>query len=271
MKKYKYNLLISSILMIIVSITLFYMYDNFVFQTYNEVVYYDYLLSGNSKDITVSNVEIYCTKNTFLLGNGNIIVKNNIVNYNDIDAKLVLNNNQKKAEYSIDLKKINDNDLEFSVELVTDDDIKKYPHVVTDAKLIIRTVNNDNYEVNLDIQPLQQLDGIDKEYKIENASIGDKLMRLGSLKTIDKKILKEYPMVSLEYRYLKDNNLSKDNDDNYIVFKKISGKSIDLVNKDNYGAFYLEKGSFKDKELSVVVIFSNDVNKFAFAIDLMTK
>lgn len=94
------------------------------------------------------------------------------------------------------------------------------------------------------------------------------MMRLGSLKTTDEQIIKKYPNISLEYRYLKDEKLNKDNDDNYIVFKKISGKSKELVNSNDYGLFYLNEGNFKNKNLSVVIIFSNNDDKYVFSIDL---
>ena len=74
-----------------------------------------------------------------------------------------------------------------------------------------------------------------------------------------------------EYTIYTDKKLNKDNDDNYIVFKKISGKSKELINADDYGVFYLDEGNFKNKDLSVVIIFSNDNDKYAFSIDLTTR
>ena len=56
-KKNKQNLLMTVIFTLIVSITLFYMYDNFIFQTYGEVVYYDYMLNGENDDLKVENIE----------------------------------------------------------------------------------------------------------------------------------------------------------------------------------------------------------------------
>ena len=49
-------------------------------------------------------------------------------------------------------------------------------------------------------------------------------MRLGTLKAASDDVIKEYPTVSLEYRYLKDKNGDKEDNDNYVVFKKITGK-----------------------------------------------
>ena len=86
-------------------------------------------------------------------------------------------------------------------------------------------------------------------------------------------VIKEYPTVSLEYRYLKDKNGDKEDNDNYVVFKKITGKSKELVNGNDYGTYNLEDedDSFKDKDLSVVIIFSIGKEKFDFAIDFKTR
>ena len=56
-----------------------------------------------------------------------------------------------------------------------------------------------------------------------------------------------------------------------MVFKRLLVKSKELVNGNDYGTYNLEDDSFKDKDLSVVIIFSNGKDKFAFAIDLKTR
>lgn len=107
--------------------------------------------------------------------------------------------------------------------------------------------------------------------RIENASISKKMIRLGNLKTTNKDIIEEYPVVSLEYRYLKDSKKGKEDNNNYVVFKKITGSSKDLINSNDYGTYYLDFDDFKNKDLSVVIIFSNDNDKFVFSIDLVTR
>ena len=97
------------------------------------------------------------------------------------------------------------------------------------------------------------------------------MIRLGNLKTTNKDIIEEYPVVSLEYRYLKDSKKEKEDNDNYVVFKKITGLSKDLINSNDYGTYYLDFDDFKNKDLSVVIIFSNDDDKFVFSIDLVTR
>lgn len=42
-----------------------------------------------------------------------------------------------------------------------------------------------------------------KNFKVENACVSDDFMRLGYLTSTDQSLLKKYPNISLEYRYLK--------------------------------------------------------------------
>ena len=96
------------------------------------------------------------------------------------------------------------------------------------------------------------------------------MMRLGSLKTTDEQIIKKYPEVSLEYRYLKSNKLNDKNDKNYVVFKKINGKTKEIVNQKIYQTYNhdLNQGSLKKKKLSVVIILSKDQSQKSYVFKL---
>ena len=63
------------------------------------------------------------------------------------------------------------------------------------------------------------------------------IMRLGYLTSTDEDLLKKYPNISLEYRYLKSNKLNDKNDKNYVVFKKINGKTKEIVNQKIYQTY----------------------------------
>ena len=56
------------------------------------------------------------------------------------------------------------------------------------------------------------------------------MIRLGNLKTTNKDIIEEYPVVSLEYRYLKDSKKGKEDNNNYVVFKKINS-AVSILSK----------------------------------------
>lgn len=272
-KKHKQNLLITVIFTLIVSTTLFYMYDNFVFQTYGDVIYYDYMLNGESDDLKMENVEAYHSENVFSLGDGRVIFKNsNLVELGAVPViKVVLKNGDEKFKYEIDLNNYSDNNLSHAIEKMVKNNRKIKLNDIEEAKLTVSVNNETVSKLDLEITPVEQLEGSNKEYRIENASISKKMIRLGNLKTTDRDIIKKYPKVSLEYRYLKNPKKDKEDNDNYIVFKKITGESKELVNSNDYGSYYLDEGSFKDKDLSVVIIFSNDNDKFAFSIDLITR
>ena len=271
-KKNKQNSLMTVIFTLIVSITLFYMYDNFIFQTYGEVVYYDYMLNGENDDLKVENIEAYRNEKTFSIGDGKVIFKNNdLIEQGAIaNVKVVLKNDKEKYEYEVNLNNYSSDNLSYVIEKEVKDNKIKLSDVEK-ANLTVKVNDEVVSELDLEITPVEQLEGSNKEYRIENASISNKMMRLGSLKTNDEDIIKKYPKVSLEYRYLKDPKKDKDDNDNYVVFKKISGNSKDLINANDYGSYYLEEENFKNKELSVVIIFSNDNDKFAFSIDLITR
>lgn len=272
-KKNKQNLFITIIFTLIVSMTLFYMYDNFAFQTYSEVVYYDYLLSGENDDVKVENIEAYHNEDNFSLGDGRIIFKNNDMIETSIVpvVKLILKGNKQKFEYEVELSDYSKDKLDYSIDKIIKDNKKIKLDNIETAQLLININDKNINKLNLEITPIEQLEGSNKEYRIENASISKKMIRLGNLKTTNENIIKEYPMISLEYCYLKDPKKEKENNDNYVVFKKISGLSKDLVNSNNYGTYYLDTGNFKNKDLSVVIIFSNENDKFAFSIDLITR
>lgn len=269
-RKYKQNLLVSIIFALIVSITLFYMHNNYIFQTYGDVVYYDYILNGENDDIKVENVEVYHRKDSFSIGDGSIVVKNSdLINMEtNFNVNIILENKDQKKEYQVELENYPEDNLKYRIQKISRKSNKSDLEDATKAKLIINNNGKTINELNLKILPVEQLEGANKEYRIENASISNQMMRLGSLKTTDEEIIKKYPNISLEYRYLKDEKLDKNNDDNYIVFKKISGKSKELVNSNDYGVFYLNEGNFKNKNLSVVIIFSNNDDKYVFSIDL---
>ena len=274
-KKHKQHLLVTLIFTLIVTATLFFMYDDFVFQTYGEVVYYDYILKGENNQLKVENIEAYLDRQSFHIGEGRIIFKDvNLTNGAVPTVKLSLyGENQQKFDYEFVVEEYHSDNLIYSIQSIS----KKYKEIdlddVKSASLTIEANNQKLSEVDLKITPVEQLEGSNKEYRIENASISNSMMRLGTLKAASDDVIKEYPTVSLEYRYLKDKNGDKEDNDNYVVFKKITGKSKELVNGNDYGTYNLEDedDSFKDKDLSVVIIFSNGKEKFAFAIDLKTR
>ena len=100
-KKHKQHLLVTLIFTLIVTATLFFMYDDFVFQTYGEVVYYDYILKGENNQLKVENIEAYLDRQSFHLGEGRIIFKDvNLTNGAVPTVKLSLyGENQQKFDY----------------------------------------------------------------------------------------------------------------------------------------------------------------------------
>ena len=230
-KKHKQHLLVTLIFTLIVTATLFFMYDDFVFQTYGEVVYYDYILKGENNQLKVENIEAYLDRQSFHLGEGRIIFKDvNLTNGAVPTVKLSLyGENQQKFDYEFVVEEYHSDNLIYSIQSIS----KKYKEIdlddVKSASLTIEANDQKLSEVDLKITPVEQLEGSNKEYRIENASISNSMMRLGTLKAASDDVIKEYPTVSLEYRYLKDKNGDKEDNDNYVVFKKITGNIVTVT------------------------------------------
>lgn len=269
-KKHKQHLLVTLIFTLIVITTLILMYDGFVFQTYGKVVYYDYILTSKDNQLRVDNIEVYCDSEDFYVSDGRIIYNDvSLIGESSPTVRLLLyGENGQKLSYEFMLSDYNQNNLVYQTQGIS----KKKKDVklkdVKSAQLELEVNSKVEKEIDLKITPVEQLEGSDEGYLIENACISNSMMKLGSLKSRSDDMIEKYPTVSLEYRYLKDKKGDKSDNDNYVVFKKITGKSIDLVNGNDYGIYNLDDESFENKELSVVVIFSNDKDKYAFSIDL---
>ena len=109
-----------------------------------------------------------------------------------------------------------------------------------------------------------------KEFKIENACISSDFMRLGYLTTSNQEMIEKYPQLIMEYRYLKDENGDEEDDNNYIVFKKLKGFTKDYINHKKYETYLHDqenRGSLLKKKLSVVIILSNEKDNYTFKMN----
>lgn len=271
-KKYMQHLIVSIVFAIIVSTTLFFMYDSFKFQTFGEIVHYDYILSGSNDFVTMENVEVYCDQDNFYLNDGRILfTDSSILSQQSPTVKLELSSGEKKFNHEFILDNYDQSNLIYSFDNYSGKTDSVDLDTIKTATLIIDSNNQELTKLKLEITSLDRLEGSNKEYRIENAAISKSMIRLGSLKTSNDNVFKDYSNVSLEYRYLKDKKGDPEDNDNYVVFHKISGTTKELINNDDYGTYNLEDDDIdlKNEKLSVVVILSNgNTDQYAFAIDL---
>ena len=271
-KKYMQHLIVSIVFAIIVSTTLFFMYDSFKFQTFGEIVYYDYILSGSNDFVTMENVEVYCDQDNFYLNDGRILfTDSSILSQQTPTIKLELSSDEKKFNHEFTLDNYDQNNLIYSFNNYSSKTDGINLDTIKTATLTVEANNQELTMLKLDITPLDRLEGSNSEYRIENAAISKSMIRLGSLKTSNDNVFKDYSDVSLEYRYLKDKKGDPKDNDNYVVFHKISGTTKESINNDDYGTYNLEDDDIdlKNEKLSVVIILINgDDNQDAFAIDL---
>lgn len=272
-KKYKQQLIVSILFIGLVVTTLFTMYPLYSFHTYDEVVYYDYLLNETSKDISLENFEVFKDEKTSSIGGGTLTIVNNtlfnegqvlkvVINASNnkeqsISSEYVINYSQNNPKYFLDAKKM----------IFTKDDVESKITNITEATITFYNEQETKiYDMVLKVNPLTKAIGSNKQYRMENAYVSEYFMRLGKLVT-NSKIEKEYSTISLEYRYVKDKKKKE-----YVVFNKTTSTTSEYFNNQEMPIYYhtKEEGSLLDKELSVVVILSNTDGKdeYVFAIDL---
>jgi len=270
MKKiHKSNLLTTILCTLIVGVSLYFLYDVFYFQTYGTKTYYDYLLSINSPECKLSNFQLFKDQSNYYCGDGTLTLGaiDTLQIGQEYTISFVLKSEGKN--YAVDYPIIYDSDCTYSLD---NNDIRKDLKSIDSIKLNIVDSNNDIvYSKKVKQHAIQAIYCFNKEYRIENACISKDFMRLGYLTTTNEDIIQQYPYISLEYRYLKDEKGDEEDDNNYVVFKKISGLSKDYVNIQNYETYEHDqesRGSLLDKKLSVVIIFSNEKGEtFTFKMD----
>lgn len=268
-KKYKEQLIISVLFASIVIASLFFMYPIFSFHTYDEVVYYDYLLTVDDKQVVLENFEIYKNESISSLGGGTLYIEDETLWHGENELKVKIQGFDKERRTVENQYVITKDNKEYSLVYATKEFTKKDKENkitnIVDAKITIQTMADvEVYSSKLAVTPMHLLIGSNKEYRIENAYISDYVMRVGKL-SVNSEIEKKYPSISLEYRYVKDKKK-----DEYVVFKKIIGQTKEYLKSNTSDMFYQDKkdGSLIDKDLSVVVILSNDKDEYVFSIDL---
>ena len=210
---------------------------------------YNYAFSGKN---------YHCGDGTLVLGK-----IDSLVDGQDIDVIIQINRKQ-HIDYSLKYLEGGSYSLENKEDLKNIKEIKN-------VQLIIKDDNQKTvYQHTLKLKQVEKLSCSSKTFKVENACISDDFMRLGYLTSTDEDLLKKYPNISLEYRYLKSNKLNDKNDKNYVVFKKINGKTKEIVNQKIYQTYNhdLNQGSLKKKKLSVVIILSKDQSQKSYVFKL---
>lgn len=264
-QKHKSNLIITCLCLIVVFVSLLTMYDNFSFHTYSTKTYYDYFLSLNHQGFSLQDYELYKDQSNYHCGDGNLVLGkiDSLVDGQKIDVIIQMN---KKHQIHYPLQYLNGG----SYTLENKEDLKSL-NEISHVQLLIKDENQKTvYKHALKLKQVEKLSCSSKTFKVENACVSDDFMRLGYLTSTDQALLKKYPNISLEYRYLKNNKLNDKNDKNYIVFKKISGKTKEIVNQKNYQVYNhdLNQGSLKKKKLSVVIILSKDNSQKSYVFKL---
>ncbi len=262
-KKMKNEAIILLIAMILLITSLVIFYPLFSFHTYDKTVSSHYILNVENDHLKIQNVQVTQIENNLIVGGQIVGLKNHDVMQNG-------------SEYTIIVELVLDDQVIESTQNITITDKLEYeiPLMQIDATLMDETTMNlssakvhimqgeTNISTNeADITSCIRLVGSSKEYRIENAYIADTFMQLGKIAMATD--VSKYTDIAIEYRYKVDND--------YEVFEKIF-MPLNEYNENTDIMYYtedkIEEFTFLDREISAVIILSNETEEYVFSIDM---
>ncbi len=242
--------------------TIYVFFPLFSFHTYDKSFLSNYIINTEDENMDIENMQVYIQDGKYVVGGGRLTVTSEELLTKDKEYILSINLLIDNEEVSLDYPfKLDSSTYEF--ELQTIDSVKSDASTFELTKSVF-TINEGETVIKEEsglIHECVSVAGTTKEYRLENTYISETFMRLGKLEIADD--ISKYTDIALEYRY-------KTTDD-YEVFERVAMPIEEYQEIDNslyYVEDRIEDFSFFDKELSVVVILSNDKEEYVFAINL---
>lgn len=262
-KEIKRQLILAVILLFFLVSTLFLWYSNFIFHTYINVVDYQYCFYGENDTFIVDGYEFY--KNELGVKHGkariiplaeNVVLKDDVI---QITFELT-SSNQQKYSFKQKVKVKTDNAVCFMDEQDTEEMLSTQDFLKASLKIEVIRNEKNVYEQNIDMneQPLVVYNGGNKDYTIQSVYVTSSWLKTGLFSSTKKGIEKEYPTITIDYLYLKDEG-NKDDINDYERFAYVKGATRDMLDgKIQEVAYYDNEGSLLDKELCCVVTLIKD-------------
>lgn len=274
-KEIKRQLILTGILLSLLIGTLALWYDNFMFHSYVNVVDYQYCYGVETEDFMIDGYEFYKKDQVQMHGGARIAaLKDHFFLKGDI-IQLSLTIDLKDEDYTYTQEYIvkSDNEVCYFEEEETrqqlfDEDFShmNFHLTITRDKKIVY-----DQDVALKSQEMVVYNGSNKDYSLQNVYASSSWLKTGSISTTVKGIEKEYPYITMDYLYLKDNG-NEDNIDDYERFAHMSGLTKDVLeDTETSVAYYDGTDSLLDKKLICVVSLKKDESQedmFTFMITL---
>lgn len=255
MKEKQGQFIFTFVFSVVVIISIYIFYPVFEFHTYDEVVYEEFVVEEKNEDFELINYEYFVNEAIHHIGGGTFT----IINTEWLEEKelniTIYNDSREIFNQMIEVKE--------EVITYTLDNIEMYEKMYDPLEVLLITIENEEevlFEGELSFIEPVEITANTKEYRIENVYILPSFMRLGKLNIVDD--ISEYTDIALEYRYVSE--------DDYEVFYKVIA-SIEEYEAMIYDPLYYaseEDGNLTEKQMSIVVILSNEEEEYVFSIDL---
>ena len=272
----KKQLYLSFALLVILMMSIFMWYDNFIFHTYIKQVDFQNYFYGSNNDFMINGYELcqdsqsaYCGNARVLATNDNVLMQNDTVTFtvqltDQVDNVYVYNHT-----YTVK----NDNEVIY----LNKEAIEKMNHNPTirlgNVNIKITRKNALVYDQTLRLQigEIVTYNGGNKDYKIQDVFVSDKWLKTGYFSTTLSNLEELYEYAIVDYAYLK-NEGDRDNFNDYVRIAHISMDTHSMlsnVEQDVY--FYDDTESLRDKRIVCFVTLKEkreDTSGVTFMLDL---
>lgn len=267
MKKYiNINILLAIISCAVIALIMNSLFPLYRFHTFSGAIRYDYTVENTdiNNSFTISDLNIYQDQNTS--GFSVSVLK-------IIDASAF----EDGSTYSLQLGFGDESSVEIS-EFVYSSARQTYyfspssaevnlPESVDSVEAEIMSGAEMIAAIDLQLSPSKRLIADNKVMRMENVTLTSEFLRLGFLATsLD---VSNYDSIVLEYRYLIDDELDRDDNNSYTVFRRIEGTPDEILANKTYGLyrFTSDEAVIATRPLSVAVILKQGDNRQVIKLD----
>lgn len=259
-KEMKRQLLLSGMLILLISSTLFLWFDSFSFQTYTKITDEQLCYSYNDESLKIDGYELFYKNEVLQTGGARI---------EGLDVK--------KNDKVIMTVSINDNHvLTFNQTVKVDNQVIYFNYKEIEEKISIQDITSIplkieiqrnkkkvySTEIEMSQTELKTYMGSNKNYSISNGYLGDSWFKAGYFHCIDNDLHEKYPDMTIDYTYLKDQET-----EDYTRFIHINAKTEEFINGLTEVYFFDEENSLIDKGIIVFITLKGE-DEFTFKIDL---
>lgn len=261
-KEIKQQLILTGILLCLLMGTLFLWYDNFMFHSYVNVVDYQYCYAGETEDLMIDGYEFYKKDQVQMHGGARIAaLKDRFFLKGDIvKLSLIIHLEDDEYTYTQEYKVKSDNEVCFFEEEETrqqlfDDDFSRMSFHLS-VERAQKTVYDQ--DIKMTSQEMVVYNGSNKEYSLQNVYASSSWLKTGYFSSTVKDIEKEYPYITIDYLFLKDDG-DEENINDYERFAHMNGLTEEfLKNTETQVAYYDGNDSLLDKKMICVISLGKD-------------